>query len=492
MVWLRNLFLLLVAAVLALLVNALLGGQSGWWVFTFCTLALLTIHLRNLARALAWSQQLDRSPPTAAGSWGETLTRLHRFLRRRERELSESRETLHQWLAAAQALPDGVVVLDSQLQIEWCNREACRLLGLRFPADRGNQLLNLVRSPEFVVYAQSNEWSAPTVVPAPGSTELTLRVQFVPYGREQRLLVVRDVTQTQRIENMRREFVANVSHELRTPLTVLAGFLETLDEAPDHALSPEQTRRYLSMMRDQAGRMQNIVSDLLTLSTLESTRMALAPGAASVPALLASVREQAEALSAGAHPLTWQVAEEVDIEGVASELSSAFTNLVTNAVRYTPPGGRIEIRWQATAEGGAEFVVIDAGEGIAPKHIDRLTERFYRVDRGRSRASGGTGLGLAITRRVALRHDAELAISSELGVGSTFRLVFPAERRWPRFSEQAPAPQAPTLPTAPLSAGESSARKAAAIDGDTPAIAQPNGSELATPDAAGVDGQDTR
>ncbi len=486
MVWLRNLFLLLVFAVLALLVRAVMGGNAGWWVFTLCLLGLMAIHLRNLERSLRWAQQLDRSPPMAAGSWGEMLTRLHRFLRGRERELADSRETLQQWLAAAQALPEGVIVLDSQLHIEWCNREACRLLGLHFPADRGQNLLNLVRSPEFVRYAQHANWSDTALVPAPGSTELALRVLLVPYGREQRLLVVRDVTQFERLEAMRRDFVANVSHELRTPLTVLAGFLETLDEAPDNALTREQTRQYLALMRDQAGRMQNIVADLLTLSTLESTRARERPGAASVPALLASVREQVDALSGGGHTLEWQVAHEVDIEGVAGELSSAFGNLVTNAVRYTPVGGRITVTWCGTEDGGAEFRVTDTGEGIAAQHLPRLTERFYRVDRGRSRASGGTGLGLAITRQVAVRHDAELQIRSELGVGSTFSLVFPPERRWSRGAD---GKRSPVGLAGPASGGAADAGQAAAIDGQTLAISQAHGGELATPDAAGVERQ---
>lgn len=467
MVWLRNVFLLGFLALSGVVVQMLAGGDAGWWVFALGLMGLLGLHLRNLHRSLAWTQHLDdmAPPPLAAGSWGEMLARMQRHQRRRQRELDETRDTLQTWLAAAQALPDGVVVLDAGLHVEWCNREACRWLGLKFPADRGQHLLNLARGPEFVRYAQQASWPEASLVPAPADPEATLRIQIIRYSRDRRLLVVRDVTQFERVEKMRRDFVANVSHELRTPLTVLAGFLETLHEAPKGALSPAQSHQYLGLMREQADRMQNIVADLLTLSTLESTRAQEHPGAAGVMALLKAVREQAEALSGQRHHFDWQLEPTLDVAGVASELTSAFSNLVTNAVRYTPEGGEIRVRWQRDLDGRPVFAVRDTGVGIAAVHLPRLAERFYRIDRGRSRASGGTGLGLAITKQVALRHDAELQIDSVPGQGSEFRLVFDRDRL----------------------AGPAHAGQVTAVDGQSVAIRQPDGAELAAPDAAGIE-----
>lgn len=252
-------------------------------------------------------------------------------------------------------------------------------------------------------------------------------IHLAGYASNQRLLISRDVTQIERLETTRRDFVANVSHELRTPLTVLAGFLETLRELPAEALPAEQRDQYMAMMHEQARRMQAIVEDLLTLSTLESSPEA-DPLAVDVGALLRTARQQVEALSNGRHVFEWQIEEGLDVLGSGTELASALSNLLTNAVRYTPDGGRIIVRWRRGADGEALYSVQNTGIGIPARHLLRLTERFYRVDRGRSRAAGGTGLGLAITKHIAMRHDADLLIDSELGKGSTFTLRFPAER----------------------------------------------------------------
>lgn len=428
MVWLRNLILLVLWGLVALVVRFAAGIDTGWMVFSLGVLALLIWHLFQLDQLVRWTQNLRESPRDAPGSWGVAVVRLHRHLRKLEREIAEGRETLQSWLAASQALPDGVVVLDENFHIEWCNREARRSLGLRFPSDRGQYLLNLVRSPEFVRYAQQETWPEPALVPAPRHPDRILMVQIIEYSRRRKLLVARDVTQLQRIETTRRDFVANVSHELRTPLTVLVGFLETLAEAAPGTLSDEQNAHYLALMREQAQRMQNIVGDLLTLSALESTQAPENPGPAGMVSVIAGSRPEIEALSAGKHRIEWEIDPSLDVLGVASELSSAVSNLLSNAVRYTPAGGRIIVRWRPGRDGTAEFSVTDTGIGLEAKHIPRITERFYRVDRGRSRASGGTGLGLAITKHVAIRHEADLDIESEPGRGSTFTLRFPAER----------------------------------------------------------------
>jgi len=332
-------------------------------------------------------------------------------------------------LSAAQALPDGIVTLNAEFHIEWCNRVARHHLTLNLPSDRGQNLLNLLRAPEFIAYAQREEWSEPILVRlSHGGQDRVMMMHLAAYASDRRLLITRDVTQIEKLETTRRDFVANVSHELRTPLTVLAGFLETLRDAPEDAISPEQHAQYLSMMHEQALRMQAIVEDLLTLSTLESSPGS-DPHAVNISSLLqTTIRQQAEALSAGRHTFQWYVDDSLDILGAETELASAMSNLLTNAVRYTPEGGTIIVRWEGSVTDGATYSVQDTGIGISAQHIPRLTERFYRVDRGRSRAVGGTGLGLAITKHIALRHDAELAISSEMGKGSTFSLHFPADR----------------------------------------------------------------
>lgn len=427
MVWLRCFLWLALIALVALVVRITHGWVGAWAVVSICLVLLLFRQAHRLSQLLKWAADLSQPPPSAGGPWGEALVRLYRHQRKQQREIAEARDIVQSWRAAAQALPDGVVILDDNFHIDWCNREACRNLGLRLPADRGQNLLNLVRGPEFVRYARQGSWPESSIVPAPGHQDRLLMVQFIEYGRSQRLLVARDVTQLERLETTRRDFVANVSHELRTPLTVLAGFLETVHDAPPGALTAEQQERYHQLMREQAQRMQTIVADLLTLSSLESSRANEHPGPAAVPTLIDTVRQQAQALS-DQHVFVWRITPTLDVLGVNSELSSAVSNLVTNAIRYTPDGGEITVDWQLQEDGSAVFQVTDTGIGIEAQHLPRLTERFYRVDRSRSRASGGTGLGLAITKHVAKRHDAELVITSDPGRGSTFALVFPAER----------------------------------------------------------------
>ncbi|OZI31789.1 PAS domain-containing sensor histidine kinase [Bordetella genomosp. 10] len=428
MIWLRTLVFILLWAAAAALVQWLLGAPFGW-VLMCAGLSLMLIG-RSLRtqRAAHWARNPEESPPAAVGPWDDILAPLYRYLRAQSRQLAESRDAMQGMLAAAQALPDGAVTLNQDLQIDWCNRVARQHLGLRLPADRGANLLNLVRAPEFIEYSRQADWPEPILVRvAIGSQERLLMMQLTAYARDQRLLITRDVTQIEKLETTRRDFVANVSHELRTPLTVLAGFLETLRDMPQEALTQEQRDQYLSMMHEQAQRMQAIVADLLTLSTLESSPSA-EPHPVRIGTLLRTVRQQVEALSAGRHDMQWKIDDGLDVLGAENELSSAFSNLLTNAVRYTPDGGTITATWERLPDGGARYSVQDTGIGIAPRHIPRLTERFYRVDRGRSRAVGGTGLGLAITKHIAMRHDAELDIASEVGKGSTFSLTFPAER----------------------------------------------------------------
>ena len=428
MIWLRTLIFVALWAVVALLAQWLIGDPAGWVVFSASLTAMLLWRSWRLTLVSRWAHQPDSAPPASVGPWDDILAPLYRYTRARARELTETRDTMQGMLAAAQALPDGAVTLNEDFQIDWCNRMARQHLGLRLPADRGHNLLNLLRAPEFVEYAHRPSWPEPILVRlGQQGQERLMMMQLTAYASNQRLLITRDVTQIERLETTRRDFVANVSHELRTPLTVLAGFLETLRDMPDDALPQEQREQYIDMMHEQAHRMQAIVEDLLTLSTLESSPGS-DPRAVNMGALLHKARQQIEALSGGRHELVWHIDETLDVLGAENELTSALSNLLTNAVRYTPDGGTITVRWERELEGGACYSVQDTGIGIPARHLPRLTERFYRVDRGRSRAVGGTGLGLAITKHIAMRHDAELLITSEPGKGSVFSLRFPADR----------------------------------------------------------------
>jgi len=387
---------------------------------------LVVYHAWHLARLARWLA--DPAPggvPEGFGGWDEALTALHRYERAAVRRESLLEDALTRFRRAAQALPDGVVMLDAENRIEWCNDTAAVQLGLDPRADIGQAIANLVRAPAFIDYLAAKSHSKSASISAPIGSG-TFALQIVPYGEAQKLLLSRDITLAERVETMRRDFVANVSHELRTPLTVLVGFLETVRELK---LDPQRTRDYIGMMQEQSSRMHRIIEDLLTLSVLESAPPPPAERVRLKP-LLERLRADAEALSAGRHRISLQAAPTVDLLGAENELASAFGNLVTNAIRYTPEGGDIRIAWRDAPE-GSTFSVEDTGIGIAPEHLPRLTERFYRVDRSRSRETGGTGLGLAIVKHAAARHQATLDVESQPGKGSRFTIRFPAKRTVP-------------------------------------------------------------
>ena len=386
---------------------------------------------REFGKLKRWvSQPRLTDPPEAEGAWGEVFNLLHRHRRATLRRRRELARLMVRSRRGAQALPYGVAVLDAEYRMDWCNDAAREHLGLDPERDRGQPIVNVVRAPEFVDYLRAGEFAEALRLKSPGSAR-TLALQIVSFGDEEHILLSQDVTGSERVEAMRRDFVANVSHELRTPLTVLAGFLETIQ---DLKLAASRVRDYVSLMAPQAARMKRLIDDLLTLSALEhapappdAERVALRP-------LLERVRAEAEALSAGRHRISLEAAGADDLLGAEGELASAFVNLATNAVRYTPAGGEIRICWRSgtrLADGGAEFSVEDTGIGIDPEHLPRLTERFYRVDRGRSRETGGTGLGLSIVKHALARHQAMLAIESTPGKGSRFIARFPAARLAP-------------------------------------------------------------
>ncbi len=367
--------------------------------------------------------QLD-SAPRDTGLWGELGYRVERAMRDRDRALARGRLELEQFLSAIEASPNGVLMLDSHEQIVWCNRVAADHFALDPQRDLRQRITNLVRAPAFVAYLQAGSYAEPLVL-GNGRGPGTLSIIVREYGEGMRLVLSLDITERVRNEAMRRDFVANVSHEIRTPLTVLAGFIETMHTLP---LTAVERERVIVLMKQQTDRMQTLVSDLLALSQLEGSPRPAPDRWVGLDGLLRRVAADAEALSAGRHGLHLTPCTGVELAGIESELLSAIANLVTNAVRYTPDGGEVEVAWRLLEDGSGELTVIDTGPGIAREHIPRLTERFYRVDGSRSRETGGTGLGLSIVKHVMQRHGGELMIQSEVGKGSRFRLVFPAAR----------------------------------------------------------------
>lgn len=438
---------------LTFFVFQLAGGFAGWYlapalkvgmdprVDVVCGVLLggllwVLVDVYRGTRLLGWLRVGDVSDVAMrTGLWGEVSDRVRRLVRAREQTIRESQNRLQEFLAALQASPNGVLLLDSEGRIEWFNEMAASHFGLDAQRDMLQHLGNLVRDPGFAAYFAGHDFQADLVMPGRQSTPgrpVTLSVHLHPYGDGRLLLLSRDVTALEQAEAMRRDFVANVSHEIRTPLTVLGGFVETLQTLP---LSDDERERYLALMAQQAERMQTLVSDLLTLSRLEGSPPPGALDWVAVPFLMRQLEQDGRALSAvlspasdRSHKLIFGSFLEGELAGSNNELLSAMSNLISNALRYTPPGGEIHVRTLMLPDGRAEFSVSDTGPGIAPEHLPRLTERFYRVDRSRSRDTGGTGLGLAIVKHVAQRHDAELKIESVPGKGSVFKIIFPASR----------------------------------------------------------------
>lgn len=425
--WHRSLIVCLISILIASLVQVMTGSPLGWVAAALWFAWKWLSYDQHAQRVWSWSKDPDQSPPIDAGAWDNIVANLYRHIQQLTQSIQASEQSNQAILSAAQALPIGVMTMDDRFSIIWFNRTAQTLLDVH-DQDIGKNLLQLLRAPEFASYCKQASWpDGVNIRHNPKGKERTLRVRLVAYAQDQLMLTVRDLTQLERLETTRRDFVANVSHELRTPLTVLHGFLETLNDAPDGVISKEQHHQFMSLMLEQSTRMQSLVSDLLTLSNLET-----APSAEHTPVdmqtLIGVAQSQAEAISAGQHTFEWVIEPGLQLLGAQSDLSSAILNLVTNAVRYTPEGGHITVRWQREEDGQARYSVTDTGIGVATEHIPRLSERFYRVDRGRSRDAGGTGLGLAITKHIVMRHDGRMEIQSKLGEGSTFSLVFPCER----------------------------------------------------------------
>jgi two-component system phosphate regulon sensor histidine kinase PhoR len=412
-------------AVVATAVGVAFNLQAGLWVAVLGLATLLLINLRYAILLAAWLEQPRlEDVPDGWGVWADVFARLyrtHRATAQNEHRLLENEERFRRTISA---LPEGIVLIDATLQIDWCNPVAEQHLGVSLRADHGLRITNLVRDPEFVGYMTSTNFDSPLVFQPIARPGLALEVRDVEFEAARSILITRDITQRERVDAVRRDFIANVSHELRTPLTVVNGFLETLIDAQSENGTTRQ--HHLQLMHEQAQRMHRLVEDLLTLSRLESRETPVSDEVVDVRKLVREVADEARALSLGRHQINVDLTPGF-LRGSREELRSAFGNIVSNAVRYTPDGGIISLAWREDASGG-RFEVSDTGLGVAPDHIPRLTERFYRVDKSRSRETGGTGLGLAIVKHVLLRHGGHLDVHSEVGRGSTFSAVLPVER----------------------------------------------------------------
>jgi two-component system phosphate regulon sensor histidine kinase PhoR len=407
----------------AVVVLAMLAASYAWGV----------LDVVQGTRVLIWLKKGELTESSIRmGIWGELAERVRKVARVRERTAIESDSRLQDFLAALQASPNGVVLLDKDARIEWFNQTAAGHFGLDAKRDLLQHFGNLVRDPAFAAYFTARDFSKAVEMPGrfnSSSLPVKLSVHMHPYGEGRCLLLSRDITVLEQVETMRRDFVANVSHEIRTPLTVLAGFIETLQTL---TLDPQLQEKYLALMSEQAQRMQSLVNDLLMLSRLEGSPLPSSQDWVPVADLMAQCERDAHALSGllwpEAHAIHFQAPEGLEVAGSAAELHSAMSNLIGNAIRYSQPDRPIEVQWSQGTGGTVVFSVKDQGVGISPEHIPRLTERFYRVDRSRSRETGGTGLGLAIVKHIAQRHSAELSIESTPGKGSRFCLTFPAAR----------------------------------------------------------------
>ena len=423
----RFFVIICVAFIAAFVVMSFWGPQ---WAIA-AGIAVLSIPLVyayiNLARLRKYilSDSVENMP-LPSGFWEEVFFRLQRLVRNLKQHIRSIEQQHEHFIEAFQASPNGIVMLDESDQIEWCNSIAERFFGLIFKRDVLQRINFLIRRPEFIQYLNKRNFEEPLLMERMGPDgSLSLMLQAFPFGQERHLLLVQDVTDLQKADAMRRDFVANVSHEMRTPITVLMGFLETVQSLE---LKKDQQDQYLGMMMSQAQRMKSLVEDLLTLANLESNALPATNTEVKVETLMALLKNDAEALSQGRHIFSFDMKSNQNLLGDEREILSAFSNLVSNAIRYTPDVGSIQVEWSTNGEGQGEFSVTDTGPGIASEHLSRLTERFYRVDRSRSRDTGGTGLGLAIVKHIANRHQAQLLIESTPGRGSRFMLRLPKDR----------------------------------------------------------------
>ena len=408
----------------------LLAVLIGWWlnqlvlVSVIFLLAYLAWQLYNSIRLYRWLQSWDADPPESLGMWSEIFDRIAALQKQNIKRNRQYQSVIDDFEGMADAFPDATLVIDSHDVIRWFNDSASKLLGLKAPADQGQVITNLLREPTFADWlAVQGQIHSKLEVPCPADDNITLQISAVRFRKNQRLLILRDVTDVQNLERMRRDLVANVSHELRTPLTVLLGYLEMLNTQPDKP-DPNAIKRMLK----QARQMHALLEDLLELSRLQESDSRDEGAEVDIPVLLAGLKEQADDIGQGDYRIRFDIQPGLSMRGTEADLGSAFQNLIVNAIRYTPAQGSIEVSWRETDD-GLVLSVKDNGVGIPHRDIPRITERFYRVGSDRNRQTGGTGLGLAIVKHVLNSHGARLEISSMLGEGSEFRCIFPPGRK---------------------------------------------------------------
>lgn len=420
-------------AILSRLVGlALLTAALGWLFdltaefLLLYSFAVIVWHYKHLFALDKWLWR-DRklSPPAGDGSWQQVYDGIYYRQRKARKKNKDLRALVRRFRDGAEALPDAIVVLSLDWTIVWCNKLAQQMAGLRWPMDERQRIDNLIRNPEFQQYLQQQNFEQTIELPSPLAEDVTLEYRVLQYGETQYLLIIRDITQLKQLEQIRKDFVANVSHELRTPLTVLQGYLEMME--PENLPQQAIWQKAHSVMLDQTKRMDNLVQQLLTLSRIEAAAKVHYDENVDAPAMLTLLEQEAHSLNREKqHTIRFEIDANLRVNAITEELRSAFSNLVTNAIKYTPDGGEILVRWQREHH-KAVFTVTDNGEGIAPQHVKRLTERFYRVDQARARNTGGTGLGLAIVKHVLSRHQSRLMIFSEPKRGSSFSFALPPE-----------------------------------------------------------------
>lgn len=397
-------------------------------IILFIMLALfgyIFFMLKNLFKLHNWISDRKKELPDAHGYWGEIFNELYLLEKQKKKQQKLLSTALSRFKKAAEALPDGVVILSQNNEIEWVNPIATSVLGISYPKDTGQKINNLIRHPSFQHYLDRSNYSKSITLPSPSKTDKTLTIQIIPFGYKQKMIFCRDVSHITKLEEMRTNFVSNVSHEMRSPLTVLTGYLEMFSDKK--TIDEKSFKLGVDNMYQQAIRMQRLVTDLLALSKMETAPVEHTK-LVNVSPLLISLKENAERLGQDKHQnITLEADEKLNLRGNNDELHSLFSNLINNAVRYTPENGEIKICWELVND-EAVFSVTDNGPGIAAQHIPHLTERFYRADVDRSRESGGTGLGLAIVKYAVERHDGRLEIQSTLGQGATFSCYFPSQR----------------------------------------------------------------
>ncbi|OYY95029.1 MAG: phosphate regulon sensor histidine kinase PhoR [Hydrogenophilales bacterium 28-61-23] len=429
--WWRPLMIFLGLALVSIALAIAFSTTLGCAFFSAVLFVYLLYHIYHLHKLSNWLAAPVDALLQGDGAWGDVFYRLAKLLRGQQAEQQKALADLEQMHEATRHLPDGVVILDDDNRINWLNDAAEHLLGLSQNRDAGQFVLYLMRNSRFSEWLHQEDFTRRLTIEASGARGKTVSLQLISLPREQKMLVARDITDIARVDTMRRDFVANVSHELRTPITVIVGFLEAFEDMPD--ADPAQLRKHIPLMRAQSDRIRRLVDDLLTLARLES-EPETKDETVDMVSLAQRLAREAESLSQGKHQIELKLDNQARLIGNSQELYSALANLVSNAVRYTPANGLIRIKWGLLETGEQTFSVQDSGEGIDPQHIPRLTERFYRVDQGRSRATGGTGLGLAIVKHVLQRHQAKLRVESTVGKGSTFSAVFPTERVIPEIA----------------------------------------------------------